>query len=384
MERYHQRIAFYVTDLNPSMGGIERVSYIISRTLASRGYDIYAICIHDIPINKSLYSHYKDVHQGDSTKLDDIPGIITFIKNNQIELFINQIFTSFSSIDLQWAIKTKTSAILVDVLHTTPSLLDSLDVFYRPLPIPHFLNRMLFSIHKAINLKPRYCNGDKRSYELCDVFVLLSSCYLSEFVKKNKLKDSSKLYAIANPYEAVSYNSDVPKEKIVLVVARLNNQQKRIDRTLRFWKRFHQDGDGWKLMIVGHGWDKEMLIEMAEKLGLIDYSFEGHSDTPMDYYSRAMVFMMTSDVEGWGMTLIEAMSAGCVPVAMNCFSALSEIVVDRENGMIVSKDDIQGMVTATQYVIAHFNEMSVQARESVKRFDVETIVNKWEELFNRL
>lgn len=137
-------------------------------------------------------------------------------------------------------------------------------------------------------------------------------------------------------------------------------------------------------MIVGHGWDKEMLIEMAEKLGLIDYSFEGHSDTPMDYYSRAMVFMMTSDVEGWGMTLIEAMSAGCVPVAMNCFSALSEIVVDRENGMIVSKDDIQGMVTATQYVIAHFNEMSVQARESVKRFDVETIVNKWEELFNRL
>lgn len=383
MKRHYQKIAFYTTDLDPSMGGIERVSYMISRTLASRGYDVYAMYIHDKPVNKNLYSHYKDVYQGDSTRLDDIPGMITFIKNNEIELFVNQIFTSFSSVELQYAIKTETSAKLVNALHTTPSLLDSLDVFYRPLPIPLFLNRILFSIHKIINLKPRYRNGDKRSYELCDAFIVLSSHYISEFVRENKIKDSHKLYAIANPYEAV-IPSFVQKEKIVLVVARLNNQQKRIDRTLHFWKEFHQEGDGWKLMIVGHGWDKDMLNEMAKRLGLIDYSFEGHSDNPMDYYSRAMVFMMTSDVEGWGMTLIEAMSTGCVPIAMNCFSALPEIVTDRENGMIVPKNDIQGMVTATQYVIAHFKEMSTKARESVKRFDVEKITNKWEELFNQL
>lgn len=383
MERHYQKIAFYTTDLDPSMGGIERVSYMVSRVLASRGYDVYAMYIHKKPVNRNLYSHYKDVYQGDSTRLNDIPGMIAFIRNNQIELFVNQIFTSFSSVELQRAIKTETSAKLVDVLHTTPSLLDSLDVFFRPLPIPRFLNRMLFCIHKSINLKPRYRKGDQRSYELCDAFVLLSSNYIREFAKENKIRDSRKLYAIANPYEAV-ISSQIPKEKIVLVVARLNNQQKRIDRTLRFWKKFHQEGDGWKLMIVGHGWDKEMLNEMAQKLGLTDYSFEGHSDNPMDYYSRAMVFMMTSDVEGWGMTLIEAMSAGCVPVAMNCFSALSEIVTDKQNGMIVAKDDIPGMVTAAQYIIDHFDEMSVQARESVKRFDVETIVDKWEELFNRL
>ena len=379
----HQRIAFYTTDLDPSMGGIERVSYMVSRTLASRGYEVYALYIHDKPVNKNLYSHYKDIYQGDSTRMEDIPGMITFIRNKQIELFVNQIFTSYSSVDLQQTIKTETSALLVDVLHTTPSLLDSLDVFFRPLPIPRWLNRMLFSIHKTINLKPRYRRGDQRSYELCDAFVLLSPHYISEFVKENKIKDSHKLSAIANPYEAVIPPS-TQKEKIVLVVARLNNQQKRIDRTLRFWKKFHREGDGWKLMIVGHGWDKDMLIGMAEKLGLTDYSFEGHSDNPMDYYSRAMVFMMTSDVEGWGMTLIEAMSVGCVPVAMDCFSALSDIITDKQDGMIVAKDDIPGMVTATQYILDHFDEMSARARKSVRRYDVEAIANQWEELFNRL
>ena len=127
-----------------------------------------------------------------------------------------------------------------------------------------------------------------------------------------------------------------------------------------------------------------MCSSDLKEFGLTDYSFEGHSNTPIDYYSRAMLFMMTSDAEGWGMTLIEAMSVGCVPVAINSYSALPDIITDKQNGMIVSKDDISEMVTAAEYIIAHFDRMSEQARESVKRFDVKTIANKWEELFNRL
>lgn len=383
MKLHYQRIAIYVADLDPSRGGMERVTYLLTRELGRRGYDIYAIHTNNLPIDRSLYSHYKSLYQGDSTRLGDISGIIAFINDNHIQLFINQIFTCYSSVELQHAVKERTSAVLVNSFHTSPSLLDSLNAFHRPLPIPQFLNRILFGIHKIVNLKPRYRKGNRLSYKLCDAFVMLSSNYFSEFANDNRIKDTRKLYAIANPCETLSHNP-VRKEKIVLVVARLNNQQKRIDRTLRFWKEFHKNGDGWKLVIVGDGDDKGMLSQMAEKLGLADYSFEGHSSAPADYYSRAMIFMMTSDVEGFGMTLVEAMSAGCVPVAMNCFSALLDIVTDRQDGMIVSKDDISGMVTAARYIVAHFDEMSIRARESIKRFDVETIANKWENLFNRL
>lgn len=383
MKRYYQRIVIYVTDVDPSQGGMERVTYVLSKELTRRGYDIYVIHTNSLPADKSLYSHYKGLYQGDSTRLGDIPGIVEFIKKNHIQIFLNQLFTCHSSVVLQKAVKDETSIVLVNAFHTTPSLLDSLKVFHSPLPIPEFLNRILFSIHKAVNLRPRYCKGNRLSYELCDAFVMLSSHYLNKFTKDNKIEDVRKFYVITNPYEAV-HNNPIQKEKIVLTVARLNNQQKRIDRILRFWQKFHKDGDGWKLMIVGDGTDKEMLNKMSEKLGLTDYSFEGHSNTPIDYYSRAMIFMMTSDIEGFGMTLIESMSAGCVPVAMNCFSALSDIVTDRTNGMIVPKDDIAGMCIATEHIIANFDEMSAKARESVKRFDVESVVNRWEELFNRL
>ena len=384
MKHHYQKIAVYVTDLDPSRGGMEKVTYLLTRELAFRGYDIYAIHTNNLPVNTNLYSHYKDLCQGDSTRLSDIPGIITFIQSNSVELIINQVYTCYSSVELQRAIKERTSAVLINAFHITPLLLDHLKEFHRLLPIPRFLNRILFGIHKAVNLKSRYRKGNRLSYELCDAFVMLSKNYFSEFANDNKIKDTRKFYAIANPCEAVLYNPEIPKEKIILVVARLNNQQKRIDRTLRFWKKFHQKGDGWKLMIVGDGADKEMLIKMAKEFGLTDYSFEGHSNTPIDYYSRAMLFMMTSDAEGWGMTLIEAMSVGCVPVAINSYSALPDIITDKQNGMIVSKDDISEMVTAAEYIIAHFDRMSEQARESVKRFDVKTIANKWEELFNRL
>lgn len=384
MKCHNKRLAFYVESLNPSRGGIERVTYVLSRELVNRGYEIYAIYTYDLPADKNLYSHYKAIYQGDSTRLGDIPRIIKFINDSHIEIYLNQIFTCYSSIKLQQAVKYKTSAIIVDVLHTTPFLLDSLKVFHRHLPIPYFLNQILFSIHKKINLKPRYSRGERCSYELCDAFVMLSSHYFSKFLKNNRIKDTRKLYAIANPCESVPYNADVTKEKTFLVVARLNNQQKRIDRTLCFWKKFHHVGDGWRLIIVGDGADKEMLEKMAERLELNDYSFEGHSDNPIDYYNRSMIFMMTSDVEGFGMTLIEAMSAGCVPVALNTFSALPDIVDNKKNGMIVAKDDIAGMIAASNYVIANFDNMSALARESVKRFAVENVVNKWEELFNKL
>ena len=216
MKHYH-RIAIYVQDLNPSYGGIERVTYILSRELIFRRYDIFAIHINNLPDDRRLYSHYKGLHQGNAVRLDDIPKIIKFITENRIEVFLNQISRCYPSIALQKAIKNETSVLLVNVFHTTPLLLNSLKVFSRPLPIPRFLNRVLFSIHKSVILKPRYRKGNRLSYELCDAFIMLSSYYVTEFANDNKIEDSRKLFAIANPCEAV-YLHSVQKEKIILLM----------------------------------------------------------------------------------------------------------------------------------------------------------------------
>lgn len=383
-------IAISVQDLNPSNGGIERVTYTLSKELVRRGHRLYAVSINELPADSSLFAHYEGVVRADVSTPAGIVETVRFINDADADVFLNQFARSYTTVSLQAAVKDGTSAVLVDALHTNPAALDALKSFSRKLPIPDNLARLLFSIHKAACLSPRYRMGNRQSYALCDAFVVLSPSYIADFARRNRLYDTRKLHAITNPYDKgdnSNYHRDeknFPRENIFLVVARLNNHEKRIDRVLRFWKSFHTGGDGWRLLIVGDGPDKEMLEAMAKDLGLADCSFEGHSDVPTDYYQRARIFLMTSDVEGFGMTLVEAMSAGCVPVAMNSFSALHDIISDKLNGMIVAKDDIDGMATAAKYIATHFDQMSACARQSAKQFDVEVVADKWEGLFEKL
>lgn len=41
---------------------------------------------------------------------------------------------------------------------------------------------------------------------------------------------------------------------------------------------------------------------------------------------------MTSDFEGWGMTITEAQQCGTVPIVLNTFASLKELVTDGKNG----------------------------------------------------
>ena len=62
---------------------------------------------------------------------------------------------------------------------------------------------------------------------------------------------------------------------------------------------------------------------------------------PLRYYEHASIFMMTSAYEGWGMTVIEAMQNGVVPIVFNSYSAVYDILTDEEDGIIIENNDIK-------------------------------------------
>lgn len=49
MKRCYHRIVIYVTSLDPSHGGMEKVTHILSRELVHRGYEMYAIYTNNLP-----------------------------------------------------------------------------------------------------------------------------------------------------------------------------------------------------------------------------------------------------------------------------------------------------------------------------------------------
>ncbi len=227
----------------------------------------------------------------------------------------------------------------------------------------------------------------QEAYLLADKFVQLSPTFFGQYQNLYRLPDAKKMVAIGNPV-TFSRNATIEdvkrKDNIVLIVARLDEKHKRLSLALKSWAKVEKQNPSWMLQIVGTGNDERMYKEMVRRLGLQRVEFEGRQD-PEKYYTRASIFLMTSAIEGWGMTIVEAQQKGCVPIVMDSFTALHDIIEDGGNGIIVPPDSVDDMSQAIQNLIDDKSKrdiMALNAIESTERFNIEIIGGQWIDLFN--
>lgn len=227
------------------------------------------------------------------------------------------------------------------------------------------------------------------AYELADRLVVLSPAFIREYEKAYRLSGSDRMRAIGN---ALSFRRELApeelsrKEKTVLVVSRLDEVQKRLSYALKAWAVLQSRYPGWDLKIVGSGESEDLYRKMARRLKLERISFEGRRD-PEAYYTRASVFWMTSAYEGWGMTLTEALQKGCVPVAMDSYSALRDLLTDGEDGFVTPDRDLDAFIDRSARLMAYPAEREAMARRglrSCRRFAMERIGPQWTALFEEV
>jgi L-malate glycosyltransferase len=104
-------------------------------------------------------------------------------------------------------------------------------------------------------------------------------------------------------------------------------------------------GMDWKYDVVGEGPERQRLGRMVTEAGLEDrIRFIGYLSrqevlkTLRDYH----VFLMPSAPETFGLTYLEAMSKGCVPVCAKGWG-IDGIIQDGENGFCVPARDVIGL-----------------------------------------
>ena len=101
------------------------------------------------------------------------------------------------------------------------------------------------------------------------------------------------------------------------------------------------------LLVVGKG-DQNEARTLSTSLGILDnVYFTGFVDeiTLKKCYAICNVYVVPSRLEGFGLTLLEAMAAGKPVVATNV-GAIPEIMKDKENGILVETNDINSMSNA--------------------------------------
>lgn len=136
------------------------------------------------------------------------------------------------------------------------------------------------------------------------------------------------------------------EKPVILFVGRVDDPRKGLDLLLESVKQVLQKLDV-SLLVIGKG-DQTKARVLAKSLGILDnILFIGFVDeiTLKKCYALCDVYVVPSRLEGFGLTILEAMAAEKPVVATNV-GAISELIQNGENGKLVELNDVTGLANA--------------------------------------
>lgn len=108
-----------------------------------------------------------------------------------------------------------------------------------------------------------------------------------------------------------------------------------------------------RLMLLGQGDNEAALRTLASDLGIADrVIFAGFHPDPTPLYATADLFVLSSDYEGFGNVIVEALSFGLPVVSTDCPSGPSEILQGGRFGRLVPVGDAPALARAMEDALA--------------------------------
>jgi glycosyltransferase involved in cell wall biosynthesis len=192
------------------------------------------------------------------------------------------------------------------------------------------------------------------AYPLADARVAVSAAVADDLARLSGLP-AGRFTVIHNPVPVGSDAVCDPtwaaqawqgwKGKRIITVGRLK-AQKNHSLLLRAFSRVRQRVDA-RLMILGVGELESRIRQEIDVAGLADeVLMPGHVADPMPYYRSADLFVLSSNYEGFGMVLIEALASGLPVVSTDCPGGPAEILQGGAYGRLVPVEDEHRLATA--------------------------------------
>jgi len=152
-----------------------------------------------------------------------------------------------------------------------------------------------------------------------------------------------------NELDEIKIRYNIDDTPIVLFVGRIDDRRKGLDILIEAFKQVLRSVDA-QLVVIGRG--KKPEINDSDNYLDKKMHFIGYTDdiTLKKFYSLCTVYICPSRLEGFGLTILEALTAGKPVVATNV-GAIPELIQDGKNGIIVEMNDIPNMVSAILFYL---------------------------------
>lgn len=382
------RNILFVLGRYPNIGGVESITTNLSNEFVKLGNQVHivsfeAVCsLNQMGLNdkvKTLTLSYPVYSQSNKKELT------AYISENKIEVVMNN-----------WCLPFYVSRLINYCIRNTPckylaihqndpvtnARLKNCEIRIEEHIGLNIVNKIQWHV---INIVSRL--SLKYVYHKCDRFVVLSPSFIPPLKKYIWEKNGAKISAIPEAFETEANGNKYEKEKEIIYLGRIDYNQKRVRRIIDIWSHLESIYPEWHLTIVGDGPDMGTVKKKVINYNLKNVRFEGYQK-PDKYFKRASIMLLVSEYEGFGIVLVEAQSFGCVPIALDSYSALHDIVKDDVNGIIVEYPfQINRFVSEISSLIENKEKLEkceLNAIKSVDKFRLTNVVKMWLQLFDEL
>lgn len=346
----------------PCVGGIETIVLELSKKLKEKGHKVKVICLNACSKEK------KELQK--KTKIQDI----------EVE--------RLNFIDLKY-------------YKIAPHIISKLEDFQ----IIHVHGIGFFSdfllLTKPFHKKKVFVSTHGGIFHTKTIGVIKKNYF--NIIQKLLLKNADKVIAVSkNDFEIfkrISENTTLienginlkkfkqeKKEKNSFVYIGRFSQNKNIDLLL---KTFSQLKDhNFKLIIAGN--DQERLLEKLKKTSQelkiekkVKFIVNPTDEQAIELYAKNEFFVSASEYEGFGITLIEAMASGCIPIVQKN-NSFKHIITNKVNGFLTNfqNDEAKETIEKTMKMKTQEKQKILQeAQKKANYYSIEKMVEKIEKSY---
>ena len=362
----------------PTFGGSGVVATELGLALGKRGHNIHFIT-YNLPVRLETLNdskiHFHEVNVPDYPLFKYQPyelalssRLVDVIKSNKIDLLhvhyaIPHAYAAYMAKKMLFDIGIEIP--IVTTLHGTDITLVGSHPFYRP--------AVTFSIN--------------HSDRVTAVSKSLKEDTLNLFDIKKKID------VIPNFIDTEAIGTkDKPCKRILLakkeekILTHISNFRplKRIVDVIDIFKGINSKIDS-KLMMIGEGPEKRKAIRYVSDNKLKDkVLFLGNSNEIDKILCYSDLFLLPSEKESFGLSALEAMAHG-VPIISSNAGGIPEVNLNGKTGFISNIGDTDSMINNAMSLLSNPQKHKLfkkQAQLQAKKFDLESVVDSYERIYN--